>query len=101
MNNIDIDTNKLEGEIKKIVKTKELFKELLDKIKDDTESLKDYWKSSVSEGVFSSFEEFYKDYQTSIDNFEGDIAFLEKIVSKSYEIEDSNISKAVDEDLAV
>ena len=99
MNNIEIDTSKLETEINKIIRTKNLLKRLLEEIQNDTDSLKNYWQTSVSESVYASFEEFYKDYQNTIENLEGDIAFLEKIVSKSYEIEDTNISKAVDEKL--
>jgi len=99
MNNIEIDTAKLESEIKKIVKTKEFYSELLDKLKTDTDLLKDYWDTDVSASVFSSFEEFYKDYKNSISDIENDIAFLENVVSKSYELEDTSISKAVNENL--
>ena len=99
MNNIEIDTSKLETEINKIIITNNLLKKLLEELQSDTNFLKDYWQTDVSESVYTSFEQFYKDYQKTIENIEGDISFLEKIVNKSYEIEDSNISKAVDEKL--
>ena len=101
MFNVDIDTEKLATEIEKVKKAKDYLKDVLDKIKKENDELKDYWSSKTATSVFEGFENFYKEYKNDILLLENDIAFLEEIVNKSYQIEDKNISQAIDDNIAI
>ena len=59
MNNINIDTEKLNEQI---LAFKEVVKDLSDifmRIKDDTNNLKDDWDSKTSKNVYNSFDKLY------------------------------------------
>lgn len=101
MFNVDIDTEKLATEIEKVKKAKDYLKDVLDKIKKENDELKDYWSSKTATSVFEGFEDFYKEYKNDILLLENDIAFLEEVVNKSYQIEDENINKAIDDNIAI
>ncbi len=101
MFNVDIDTEKLTAEIEKVKNVKGYLKDELDRIKKENNELKDFWSCKTSNSVFESFEEFYKEYENDILLLENDIAFLEKIVNKSYQVEDKNISQAIDKSIAL
>ena len=101
MFNVDIDTEKLTAEIEKVKNVKGYLKDELDRIKKENNELKDFWSCKTSNSVFESFEEFYKEYENKILLLENDIAFLEKIVNKSYQVEDKNISQAIDKSIAL
>ena len=101
MFNVDIDTEKLATEIEKVKKAKDYLKDVLDKIKKENDELKDYWSSKTATSVFEGFENFYKEYKNDILLLENDIAFLEEVVNKSYQIEDENINKAIDDNIAI
>ena len=101
MFNVDIDTEKLATEIEKVKKAKGYLKDVLDKIKEENDELKDYWSSKTATSVFEGFEDFYKEYKNDILLLENDIAFLEEVVNKSYQIEDENINKAIDDNIAI
>jgi WXG100 family type VII secretion target len=101
MNNIDIDTEKLSAEIEKIKSTKKNFEEIFQQVKNDTESLKDYWSTRTSESVFSSFQEFYSVFENVTAELQKDIDFLERTVSNSYVAKDKGISKLVDDKIAL
>ena len=97
MNNINIDTNKLNVEIEQLKSVNNDFEEIFDSLKKDTEALKDYWSNRTSESVFASFEEFYIALENVKNTFSKDISFLEKVVSSNYELEDKEISTLIDD----
>ena len=101
MNNIDIDTDLLSAEIEKIKSSKKNFEEIFQTVKNDTESLKDYWSTRTSESVFSSFQEFYTVFDNVSAVLQQDIEFLEKTVNASYENKDEGISNLVDNKIAL
>jgi hypothetical protein len=101
MNNINIDTEKLNEQILAI---KEVVKDLSDifmRIKDDTNNLKDDWDSKTSKNVYNSFDKLYLSFEEVENTFHNDIDFLERVVDPSYTLEDSNTSKLIDDYLVV
>lgn len=101
MNNINIDTEKLSQEIEKIRKINENFEDIFSKIKDNTNQLKDCWKTRTSESVFSSFEEFYSSLENVVSTFQKDIEFLEKVVNDNYIEEEKGINQLIDNKIAM
>lgn len=99
MNNLNIDTEKLNAkkeEIRTILKDLEI---LFQKIKKETESLKDVWETRTSENVFNGFEEFYETVESIKADFEKDIAFIEEKVNEQYIIKENDIKTQIDEKL--
>lgn len=100
MNNLNIDTEKLntkKEEIKIVLKDLET---LFEKIQKETETLKDFWETRTSENVFNNFQEFYKTLENVKTNFRSDISFIEKKVNEQYIKKDNEISTQIDEKIA-
>lgn len=97
MNSINIDTVQLAAEIEKIKNVKNNFEQIFEEIKKDTESLKEYWNTTTSESVFTSFESFYTALQNVTNTFQKDIEFLEKTVSSNYVAEEQGLNKIINE----
>lgn len=98
---IKIDTEKLKDEINEIEASKKSLIEIFSVIKNDNTVLKEMWSSRTSDGVFESFEDFYKFYNNVIDNFDKDIVFLREVVSVGYIENVDNANKQIDEKIAL
>ncbi len=98
---IKIDTEKLKDEINEIEASKKSLIEIFSVIKNDNTILKEMWSSRTSDGVFESFEDFYKFYNNVIDNFDKDIVFLREVVSVGYIENVDNANKQIDEKIAL
>lgn len=101
MNNVNIDTDKLVEEINKIKNVNKEFNEIFKQIKNNTETLKDYWSSMTSESVYSSFETFYTTLDNMENTFNTDVEFLEKTVKENYITEEKEINRIVDDKIAM
>ena len=100
MNNINIDTDALNSAKEKLIQKKEKLNTLLTALKNENNDLKNYWETKTSDSVFSNFEVFFKSFQTSIENLDNDIKFLEKTIN-SYVLTEKEIGKEVDEKIAL
>ncbi len=99
MNNINIDTEKLNEKKEEIRTILKELESLFQKIKKETEALKDVWETKTSENVFNCFEEFYKALETVKKDFESDISFIEKKVNEQYITKENEIKTQIDEKL--
>lgn len=100
MNDLNIDTEKLNAkkeEMKIVLKDLET---LFEKIQKETETLKEFWETRTSENVFNNFQEFYKTLETVKTNFKSDISFIENKVNEQYIKKDNEISTQIDEKIA-
>ena len=84
MNNINIDTEKLTEQLAKLKTVTKSFEQIFNRVKNDTNLLKEYWDSATSESVFESFEEFYNAVDNVKQTFQKVIEFIEKTVNGSY-----------------
>ncbi len=100
MNNVNIDTENLNSKKEEIEKVLKDLETLFDKIKNETETLKDYWETKTSENVFANFENFYKTLEEVKLKFQSDILFINEKVNKQYTDIDRNISAEIDEKIA-
>ena len=100
MTNLKIDTNALSAEVEKIKAKRERLSEIYDELKKNNEELKDNWNSKTSEVVFNNFEDFYVGYQEQLNNLQNDIDFLNALIEKYKEFENSN-NKVIDENIAI
>lgn len=100
MNNVNIDTENLNSKKEEIEKVLKDLETLFDKIKNETETLKDYWETKTSENVFANFEKFYKTLEEVKLKFQSDILFINEKVNKQYTDIDRNISAEIDEKIA-
>lgn len=101
MTSIKIDTIKLSSEISKLKDAKKTLDELFGIIKKDNQLLRELWETRTSQKVFDSFEDFYKNLETSINNLNHDIEFLENKVNSNYEEKDDHTDYLVDERIAM
>lgn len=100
MNNINIDTEKLNEQIAKLKTVTKNFEQIFSKVKNDTNLLKEYWDTTTSESVFESFEEFYNAVENVKQTFQKDIEFLENTVNSSYIEQNEGTNKLIDENFA-
>ncbi len=96
MNIVSIDTEKLQEEIEKIADIEDDFADLFNIIKNDTENLKEYWKTDTSENVFQDFNNFYTNLENVKNTLNTDIKFLENVVKANYVLEDNTTSDLID-----
>lgn len=96
MNIVNIDTEKLQEEIEKIADIEDDFADLFNIIKNDTENLKEYWKTDTSENVFQDFNNFYTNLENVKNTLNTDIKFLENVVKANYVLEDNTTSDLID-----
>ena len=96
MNIVSIDTEKLQEEIEKIADIEDDFDDFFNIIKNDTENLKEYWKTDTSENVFQDFNNFYTNLENVKNTLNTDIKFLENVVKANYVLEDNTTSDLID-----
>lgn len=99
MNNLNIDTEKLNAKKEEIRTILKELETLFEKIKKETGALKDVWETRTSESVYNGFEEFYKTLESVKANFEKDIAFIEQKVNEQYVSKENEIKNQIDEKL--
>lgn len=96
-----IDSNKLREialEQKKI--NKEMY-DLFIKIKNNGESLKQYWDTRSSKVVYDDFEQLYKTFDKVLSCNEEYTSFLENVTISGYENTESNINSTIDNNVAI
>ena len=98
--NLKIDTNALSQEVDKIKAKRERLYEIYTELKKNNEALKDNWNSKTSEVVFTNFEDFYVGFQNQLTNLQNDINFLNALIEKYKEFENTN-DKVIDENIAI
>lgn len=98
---IDIDTVKLSEQVNIIKDSKVRLEELFGVLKNDNNILKEMWETRTSEGVFDSFEEFYKDVKKIINNLNKDVEFLEKVVNSGYIENVAKTNEQIDNNIAL
>ena len=98
--NLKIDTNALSQEVDKIKAKRERLYEIYTELKKNNEALKDNWNSKTSEVVFTNFEDFYVGFQNQLTNLQNDIDFLNALIEKYKEFENTN-DKVIDENIAI
>ena len=94
--NEKINTEELLTQLETIKNSKLKLSDLLQKIKDETNELKECWESDTSDTVYNNFDQFYEYYKIELDNFEHDIKFLETAIN-SYQQYEEQTNKDIDE----
>ena len=100
MGYIGIDTKAFQDEIDKIKDIKDDFINLSDILERDTNSLKEYWQTDTSEGVYNDFDKYYVKLENVINTLNNDIEFLEKTAKQGYIKEDKGTNNLVDTKIA-
>lgn len=96
-----IDTNKMK-EI--VLEQKKINKEMCDlfiKIKNNGNSLKDYWDTRASKVVYDDLEQLYNTFDKVLSCNDEYTKFLENITISGYENTENNINNTIDNNIAI
>ena len=86
---ININTEKLNVQVDKMKKINQNIESILDEMKKNIIELKDSWSSKTSNIVFEDFEREYKNYEAIKKQNTEDIMFLENVIAKYSQMDDS------------
>lgn len=101
MDNVSINVDELNSEKEKIIVEKKKLETILKELNNNTDFLKDCWKSETSDKLFSDYNEFKKHLEDLIELFNNDIKFIDdNVISKYREYEDIK-NKDIDEKIAI
>ena len=101
MSRVSIDTEKLKEQVDIISNSKIRLEEAFGILQKDNKVLKDMWNTKTSEGVFESFEDFYKSVNNIIENLNKDIEFLNNVVSAGYIDNVAKTNEQIDDKIAL
>jgi uncharacterized coiled-coil DUF342 family protein len=96
MNNVKIDTEKLNASIANIKKYNEKMAELFDEIKSEEKALEDFWITEQSNEIYIEFNNMYSLFDEYKEKNNTYVTYLENYVSQNYTDYDESVNKLVD-----